>query len=83
MTLAEVDEAATLITKTAHDDANIIFGTVNSESMEGQMRVTVIATGFEMKTEVEKPSTTTLKKSPDDIDTMMPMAVGDSGYRHL
>ena len=83
MTLAEVDEAATLITKTAHDDANIIFGTVNSESMEGQMRVTVIATGFEMKTEVEKPSTTTLKKSPDDVDTMMPMAVGDSGYRHL
>ncbi len=83
MTLAEVDEAATLITKTAHDDANIIFGTVNSESMEGQMRVTVIATGFEMKTEVEKPSTTLLKKSSDDIDTIMPMAVGDSGYRHL
>jgi cell division protein FtsZ len=83
MTLAEVDEAATLITKTAHDDANIIFGTVNSESMEGQMRVTVIATGFEMKTEVEKPSTTLLKKSSDAIDTIMPMAVGDSGYRHL
>ncbi|HIF01919.1 MAG TPA: cell division protein FtsZ [Nitrospinaceae bacterium] len=83
MTLAEVDEAATLITKTAHDDANIIFGTVNSENMEGQMRVTVIATGFEMKTEVEKPSTTLLKKSSDAIDTIMPMAVGDSGYRHL
>ena len=83
MTLAEVDEAATLITKTAHEDANIIFGTVNSESMEGQMRVTVIATGFEMKTEVEKSTTTPLKKSPDDIDIIMPMAVGDSGYRHL
>jgi cell division protein FtsZ len=47
MTLAEVDEAATLITENAHEDANIIFGTVNSENMEGQMRVTVIATGFE------------------------------------
>jgi len=83
MTLAEVDEAATLITKTAHDDANIIFGTVNSESMEGQMRVTVIATGFEIKTEAEKSSKIPLKKNPDNIDAIMPMAVGDGGYRHL
>ena len=83
MTLAEVDEAATLITKTAHDDANIIFGTVNSENMEGQMRVTVIATGFEIKSEAEKPSKIPLKKSPDSIDAIMPMAVGDGGYRYL
>ena len=83
MTLAEVDEAATLITKTAHDDANIIFGTVNSENMEGQMRVTVIATGFEIKTEAEKPSKIQLKKSPDNIDAIIPMAVGDGGYRYL
>jgi len=83
MTLAEVDEAATLITKTAHDDANIIFGTVNSESMEGQMRVTVIATGFEIKTEAEKSSKIPLKKNPDNIDAIMPMAVGDGGYRYL
>jgi len=83
MTLAEVDEAATLITKTAHDDANIIFGTVNSENMEGQMRVTVIATGFEIKAEEKKPSTIPLKKSPDSIDAIMPMAVGDGGYRYL
>ena len=83
MTLAEVDEAATLITKTAHDDANIIFGTVNSDNMEGQMRVTVIATGFEVKTEKEKPSQVSLKKKPDNIDVIRPMAIGDSGYRHL
>jgi len=83
MTLAEVDEAATLITKTAHEDSNIIFGTVNSENMEGQMRVTVIATGFEIKTETEKPSKIPLKKSPDNIDAIMPMAVGDGGYRYL
>ena len=83
MTLAEVDEAATLITKTAHEDANIIFGTVNSENMEGQMRVTVIATGFEIKAEAEKPSKIPLKKNPDSIDAIMPVAVGDGGYRHL
>ena len=83
MTLAEVDEAATLITKTAHDDANIIFGAVSSDNMEGQMRVTVIATGFEVKTENEKPSQVSLKKNPDNIDVILPMAVGDGGYRHL
>lgn len=83
MTLAEVDEAATLITKTAHEDANIIFGTVNSENMEGQMRVTVIATGFDKIAEAEKPSKIPLKKSPDRIDAIMPMAVGDGGYRYL
>jgi cell division protein FtsZ len=84
MTLAEVDEAATLITKTAHDDANIIFGTVNSDSMEGQMRVTVIATGFEMKNEKEKPSPVSSKKDFNNIEKEpMRMAVGDNGYRHL
>ena len=83
MTLAEVDEAASLITKTAHEDANIIFGTVNGDNMEGQMRVTVIATGFEMKAEKEAQIPAPLKKSPDNIDATMPMAVGDSGYSHL
>ena len=83
MTLAEVDEAATLITKNAHEDANIIFGTVNSENMEGQMRVTVIATGFEVKAEAEKPVNFPSKKKQDSIDSIMPMTVGDGGYRHL
>ena len=83
MTLAEVDEAATLITENAHEDANIIFGTVNSENMEGQMRVTVIATGFEVKAEAEKPVNFPPKKKQDSIDSLMPMTVGDGGYRHL
>ena len=83
MTLAEVDEAATLITANAHEDANIIFGTVNSEKMEGQMRVTVIATGFEVKAEAEKPVNFPSQKKQDSIDSLMPMTVGDGGYRHL
>ena len=83
MTLAEVDEAATLITANAHEDANIIFGTVNSEKMEGQMRVTVIATGFEVKAEAEKPVNFPSKKKQSSIDSIMPMPVGDGGYRHL
>jgi cell division protein FtsZ len=51
--------------------------------MEGQMRVTVIATGFEIKTETEKISKVPLQKSPDNMDAIMPMVVGDGGYRHL
>ena len=83
MALAEVDEAASLITKTAHEDANIIFGTVNGDNMEGQMRVTVIATGFEAKAEKEVKTQLPSKKNPDNMDATMPMAVGDSGYNHL
>lgn len=48
MTLIEVNEASTLIQEAAHEDANIIFGAVVDETMpEGEMRVTVIATGLD------------------------------------
>ena len=48
LTLFEVNEASTLIQEAAHEDANIIFGAVVDEQMkEGEMRVTVIATGLD------------------------------------
>ena len=47
MSLFEVNEAAAIIRETAHPDANMIFGAVIDESMGDEMRVTVIATGFE------------------------------------
>jgi cell division protein FtsZ len=47
LSLFEVNEASSLIQQAAHEDANIIFGAVIDESMpEGEMRVTVIATGL-------------------------------------
>lgn len=46
LSLAEVNEASTLITEAAHEDAEIIFGAVIDESMGDEVRVTVIATGF-------------------------------------
>ncbi|MBN2178983.1 MAG: cell division protein FtsZ [Deltaproteobacteria bacterium] len=46
MTLFEVNEASSLVQAEAHDDANIIFGTVIDDDMGDEMRVTVIATGF-------------------------------------
>ncbi len=46
LSLYEVNQAAELIHQTASDDANIIFGAVLDESMEDQIQITVIATGF-------------------------------------
>jgi cell division protein FtsZ len=46
MTLFEVNEASSLVQAEAHDEANIIFGTVIDDAMGDEMRVTVIATGF-------------------------------------
>ena len=45
--LFEVNEAAEVVAAAAHPDANIIFGAVIDDSMMDQIRVTVIATGFE------------------------------------
>src|SRR5262245_44283262 len=46
MCLHEVNEAWPMTQEEAHDDANIIFGSVIDESMTDEIRITVIATGF-------------------------------------
>jgi cell division protein FtsZ len=46
MSIHEVNEATTLIMEAAHEDAEIIFGTVIDESMKDAIKVTVIATGL-------------------------------------
>ncbi len=51
MTLHEVNEAADIVAKSADPNANIIFGTVIDESLEGRLRVTLIATGFQASQE--------------------------------
>jgi cell division protein FtsZ len=43
----EIDEAAKAITEAADADANIIFGAIIDEAMAGEVKITVIATGFE------------------------------------
>jgi cell division protein FtsZ len=47
----EVTEASTLIRKEVHEEANIIWGTAIDESMEDELRVTVVATGINPKEE--------------------------------
>src|SRR5438067_7994654 len=46
MTLVEVNQACSLIQEAAHEDANIIFGSVISDDMDASLKITVIETGF-------------------------------------
>lgn len=46
LTAFEVNEATTLIMEAAHEDAEIIFGTVIDETLKGRVKITVIATGI-------------------------------------
>jgi cell division protein FtsZ len=49
LTLYEVNEAADIISKAAHPEANIIFGAVQDPAFDGRVKITVIATGFDSR----------------------------------
>lgn len=51
LSLYEVNEAATVVSKAADPEANVIFGAVIDPGLEGDIKVTVIATGFETEEE--------------------------------
>ena len=81
MTLDDVETAAGIVQEAANPDANIIFGATCSNDFQDEMRVTVIATGFEMKPEAfVAPAAKTAAKAaapkkpaapsiaPDDLD---------------
>lgn len=55
MTLHEVNEAAMMIQEAAHEEAEIIFGAVIDEKMGANIRITVIATGFEKREQQSLP----------------------------
>jgi len=59
LTLHEVNEASSLIEAAAHEDANIIFGSVIDPNLSEEIRITVIATGFDRdgKTQMLVPET--------------------------
>jgi cell division protein FtsZ len=46
LSLVEVDEALSIVREAAHDDANIIFGSVIDPKAEDEVKITIIATGF-------------------------------------
>ena len=53
MTLFEVDEAANRIGEEVDPDANIIFGSTMDSSLDGKMRVSVVATGIDAIAETQ------------------------------
>ncbi len=55
LSMFEVDEAARIITEAADPEANIIFGAVINDSYTGEVKITVVATGFD-DTPRERPS---------------------------
>jgi cell division protein FtsZ len=77
--LFEISEAAELVAKCAHPDANIIFGTVIDDALGDEVRVTVIAAGFDggapKKVSVPVISTAALNGQADPIPANDPIAV--------
>lgn len=55
LSLYEVNEAAEIVRRKAHPDANIIFGAVIDENLDDELRITLIATGFEATASQRKP----------------------------
>ena len=53
--LDDVETAASMITQSAHPDANIIWGTAFDEHLSDEISVTVVATGFESTPAVDEP----------------------------
>jgi cell division protein FtsZ len=71
LTLFEVNEAADIITKAADPEANVIFGAVIDPHMQGEVKITVIATGFDGKiaqpAAQRPPLATTIKASREPV----------------
>ncbi len=63
MTMFEVDEAARIISSAADPDANVIFGSVIKQELSDQVKITVIATGFdETRSRLAQMSQATIQK---------------------
>jgi cell division protein FtsZ len=87
LALHEVHEAASIIQKAAHENANIIFGAVMDESLKEQVKITVIAAGFrqvaerkprpsylprERRNELEAPEPVIAEPPPVEVGELLP-----------
>jgi cell division protein FtsZ len=77
--LFELSEAAELVAQSAHPDANIIFGTVIDDALGDEVRVTVIAAGFDgglpKRVSVPVIDAASLSGNADPIASNDPLAV--------
>jgi len=84
MTLVEVNQACSLIQEAAHEDANIIFGSVIDDGMGDRLKITVIATGFTSRDarRIERLDATRQVRGPTQGTLAMPQATEPGGPRH-
>ena len=64
LSIHEVEEAAKIVQEAAHEEATIIFGAVIDETLQDEVRITVIATGFTERKMETGPSTTKVVDLP-------------------
>jgi cell division protein FtsZ len=69
LSLVEVSEASAIIQEAAHEDANIIFGAVVDPKMQGKVKITVIATGFERISSTARTPAPSAAETPVDLQT--------------
>ncbi len=78
LTLHEVNQAADAITRVAHADANIIFGAVVDDALGEEVRVTVVAAGFD-KIAAQAPSARVEGRLAALLEEPAPQAAGGGG----
>ncbi|MFI3301392.1 MAG: cell division protein FtsZ [Candidatus Gastranaerophilales bacterium] len=67
MTLHEISDAANIIHNAVTDDATVIIGTAVNENIQGEIQVTVIATGFEAKNQLDETKMEARQLSASDF----------------
>ncbi len=76
MGLEDVEAAANLVQEAAHPDANIIFGATFDESLQDEIRVTVIATGFEEHAAAETAEAKAASAAAPVVNSSVPKPAG-------
>jgi len=78
LSLYEINQAASIIRETAHPDVNLIFGAVIDENMGDEIRITVIATGFEHGMPLVRPLNRTAARPSSEMPSQAPVRETES-----
>ena len=79
--LFEINEAARMVSDSAHPDANIIFGAVIDDTLADEVRITVIAAGFDGGTPPARRSQPVTRKVSDETPVAAEVAASTSQER--
>lgn len=81
--LDEVDLASTMISEESHPDANIIWGAAFDPSLEDEMRVTIIATGFESNKQKQAAQEPVLEENSSALSEDKSPKLSDSDFEDI